>query len=216
MSRGKLVLSDETNRALKACRGTWGFYLQTDEVIHEDDLPKLRRLMERYAGQEQIDAMRFNWLHFFGSYYRYRIDAGWYQKQDRIIRNNGQVVSWGDAYSFKRADDRPMRRVNTGCLLYHYGWVQSGEVMTRRRVNAEKIGFARLADNERKEEYTFGDLNRFHPYFGSHPAMMQPLVESHDLSREDKKRIDREYRWHPLRLLKVRYKTGKRVKEKIQ
>ena len=215
MSMGKEVLSFQTNLALKECKGDWAFYLQSDEVIHEDDLPKLKGCMEKYAGDLEVDALRFSWLHFYGSYYRYRIDSGWYQKQDRIIRNTGTIESVGDAYGFERKDKLPLTRRSTGCFLYHYGWVHSGEVMTQRRVNAENIGFTSLKADERKEEYSYGDLNRFPAYFGTHPAVMKGRIGSHALSRGDWEAIGRKYWWSPLKLFKVRYKTGKRLKERV-
>jgi glycosyltransferase involved in cell wall biosynthesis len=215
MGQGKEVLSIQTNLALKECKGDWAFYLQSDEVIHENDLPVLKKLMERYLEEKDVDALRFRWLHFYGSYYRYRIDKGWFQKQDRIIRNNGQIESFGDAYGFQRKDARPIRRKNA-TLLYHYGWVHPESVMTERRVNAEQIGFTSLKKEEREENYSYGDLSRFPPYFGTHPKVMQERIATHALSQEDHKRSARQYWWHPLRLLKVRHKTGKRIKEKIE
>src|SRR5690242_18772989 len=76
MKQGPTVLSEQTNIALKACTGDWAFYLQTDEVIHEEDLAKLKSSMEDNLNKE-VDALRFKWLHFYGSYWRYRIDSGW-------------------------------------------------------------------------------------------------------------------------------------------
>ena len=215
MAQGKEVLSHETNAALQRCRGDWAFYLQADEIIHEDDLEFLRRCMQKYVQDERVDALRFQWLHFYGSYFRYRIDGGWFQKQDRIIKNNGQVESLGDAFGFKRKDGRPLRRKNTRRLLYHYGWVHPEEVMAQRRLNAEEIGFASLKEQERRENYCYGDLRRFPVYFGTHPHVMHERIAAHPLSQEDLKSIRRQYWWHPFRILKVRYKTGRRVREKI-
>ncbi len=216
MSQGKEVLSQQTNLALKACQGEWAFYLQSDEVVHEDDLPRIEKALRLAQGDDSLDALRFAWLHFYGSYFRYRIDAGWYQKQDRIIRNNGQVMSVGDAYAFARQDGKPLTRRNTGAYIYHYGWVHSGAVMTQRRVNAETIGFTSLEQAERQQEYSYGDLNRFPIYFGTHPAVMKERVKQHVLSQVDFNNVRRVYWWNPLRVFKVRYKTSKRVKEKIQ
>lgn len=214
-SMGREVLSFQTNLALKECRGDWAFYLQSDEVVHEEDLPKLKKVMQRYCHDNDVDALRFFWLHFYGSYYRYRIDSGWYQKQDRIIRNNGTVESYGDAYGFKRTDNQPLRRKNTGCFIYHYGWVQQEDIMTRRRVNAERIGFATLDPKERENKFSYGRLDRFPIYFGSHPKVMSTRVKDHSMSSEDGKAIRRRYWWHPLKWLKLRYKTGRRIKTKI-
>lgn len=215
LSQGAEVLSFQTNLALKECKGDWAFYLQSDEVIHEDDFKRLRHVMDKHLNENDVDALRFRWLHFYGSYFRYRIDQGWYQKQDRIIRNNGEVESFGDAFGFRRKDKQPVRRKNTNCFLYHYGWVHSEEVMTQRRVNAENIGFTTLMEDERQAKYDYGDLNRFPAYFGRHPVVMKDRIGNHLLSLKDLKDIDQRYWWYPLKWFKVRYKTGKRVREKI-
>jgi len=215
MSLGKEVLSSQTNIALKECKGDWAFYLQTDEVVHENDLQYLRNCMQENLYNKDADALRFQWLHFYGSYFRYRIDSGWYQKQDRIIRNNGLIESCGDAYSFKRKDDKPFNRINTKKFIYHYGWVHSEDLMTQRRVNAEEIGFTSLEPEERESEYSYGDLNRFPVYFGSHPNVMEERIEKHDLSQRDWGSISNKYWWHPAKIFRIRYKTSKRIKEKI-
>jgi glycosyltransferase involved in cell wall biosynthesis len=215
MSKRPEVLSQQTNLALKECRGDWAFYLQSDEVIHQEDLPKLKQCMQENLNKD-VDALRFKWLHFYGSFYRYRIDAGWYQKQDRIIRNNGSIESYGDAFGFRRKDGHDLRRVNTGCFLYHYGWVHTNEIMAQRRKNAETIGFVTLNEHECKARYEYGNLDRFPVYFGSHPAVMNEHLTAHDLSNEDAMNVAKGYWWHPLKWLKLRYKTSKRIKTKIE
>ena len=210
-SQGKEVLAFQTNLALKECSGDWAFYLQSDEVIHEMDLKKLEVLMDRYLTDKTVDALRFKWFHFYGSYFRYRIDAGWYQKQDRIIRNNGEIESWGDAYSFRRKDSRPLRKKSTNCFVYHYGWVHPPELMRERRNNAERIGFVTLRKEERGEKFIFGSLGRFPVYFGKHPSAMQERIRNHPLSRQDWEVIKRRYWYHPAEIFRIRYKTGKRI-----
>jgi len=91
------ILSYQTNIALDECKGDWAFYVQGDELIHHQDLTKLKEMMKRHLNDSNVDAFRFRWLHFYGSYFRYRIDRGWFQKQDRIVRNNGQIESCIDA-----------------------------------------------------------------------------------------------------------------------
>ena len=209
------ILSHATNLALKECKSDWAFYVQADELIHEDDLPRLKGLMEKHLHDDKVDAFRFKWLHFFGSYHRYRIDHGWFQKQERIIRNNGTIESCTDAWTFRRKDGQPLRIKHSGCFLYHYGWVHPGDVMTQRRLNAETLWKKEVPQGERKGVFSYGDLNRFPPYFGSHPAVMRPHLKNHTLSRQDWQDIERRYWWHPMKVFKVRYKTFKRVKTAI-
>ena len=215
MTRGREVLADETNAALKECRGDWAFYLQSDEVVHEEDLPRLKNVTQKFIDDPSVDALRFQWFHFYGSFYRYRIDQGWYQKQDRIIRNNGAIESYGDAFGFRRKDNRELRRRNTGCYMYHYGWVQPEDMMAERLANARTIGFADPQVRDLNNNFSYGDLNRFPVYFGTHPGVMKDRIDRHTLSGEDLKNIERRYWWFPPKILKIRYKTGKRVRERI-
>ena len=214
MSQGSQVLSQQTNLALGECKGDWAFYLQSDEVIHEADLKKLKFWMRHYLNKKDVDALRFWWFHFFGSFWRYRIDFGWYQKQDRIIRNNKQVESYGDAFGFRRIDGKPLRTRLTFCYLYHYGWVNSNEAMQARCDNASVIGFMDTAKNN---SFTggYGDLNRFPSYLGTHPAVMKEMAAQHQLSREDFAMIRQRSWWNPLFWFRVRYKTGRRLKERL-
>lgn len=87
--------------------------------------------------------------------------------------------------------------------------------MTERRINAQQIGFAQLKNDERQSEYSYGDLNRFPVYFGTHPAVMNDRVAQHHLSQQDLKNIRQKFWWYPGRILKLRYKSWRRVKEKI-
>ncbi len=211
MSKGSLVLSEQTNIALGECRGDWAFYLQSDEVIHEDDLLRLRQCMQANLAEASVDALRFKWLHFYGSFWRYRIDYGWYQKQDRIIRNNGQIESYGDAFAFRRKDGKPLNSKATGCLLYHYGWVNSLEDQQRRLANATVIGYQDQGKNNALSN-GYGDLSRFPVYFGTHPSVMKRLVAEHGLSCQDWENILKKHWWNPLLWYRIRYKTGRRIK----
>lgn len=214
MGLGSEVLSQQTNLALKECKGDWAFYLQSDEVIHERDLSKLKFWMRYHLNHKDVDALRFWWFHFYGSYWRYRIDFGWYQKQDRIIRNNKQVESYGDAFGFRRVDGKPLGTRLTYCYLYHYGWVNSNEQMQQRCENASAIGFM---DKSKVNTFGggYGELNRFPSYWGTHPAVMKPLLEQHQLSRDDYNNIRREYWWNPFFWLRWRNKSWHREKERI-
>lgn len=210
------VLSHQTNLALKECQGDWAFYLQSDEVIHQEDLGRLKRLMQKYHHQSEVDAFKFRWMHFYGTYNRYRVDYGWFQKQDRIIRNNGEIESTKDAWGFKRVDDKPLKSIKTGCLLYHYGWVQPPDIMHDRRENAQYLWDEHLtAEEKHNSEYQFGDLKQFPYYFGTHPSSMEKRVAEHQSTQIEREKIKKQMWWNPFLYVCPRYKTGRRVKEKL-
>ena len=49
------------------CSGDWAFYLEGDEVIHEDDLITIKKSMQKSLNNFRIEALVFDYYHFFGS-----------------------------------------------------------------------------------------------------------------------------------------------------
>ena len=64
------VLAIETNKAFQAIgiESDWAFYIQGDEVIHEQYLEIIHKAMVYYKNRNDIDGLLFNYLHFYGSY----------------------------------------------------------------------------------------------------------------------------------------------------
>src|SRR5437870_5932663 len=52
-SRGGAALAVETNRAMAACRGTWGVYVQADEVLHEGGVAIMRENLRECDGDRR-------------------------------------------------------------------------------------------------------------------------------------------------------------------
>lgn len=212
MSKGEKVLTNETDFALSQCKGDWAFYIQGDEVIHEKDLPTLKNLMEKNLNNDNVDALKFKWFHFYVSYYRYRIDAGWFQKQNRIIRNNNTIEANSGAWGFRKKDGGNINTVRTPCYIYHYGWVNESKALELKIENAQKLGYLALNDGKEERLYNIKRLNRFPVYFGTHPKVMRKRIKSHKISNKDYRCVKRKYFWNPLLWFKIRYKTPKRVK----
>ena len=93
-----LIYAQQTNIALAHCIGDWAFYIQADEVVHEDDLPAIQEAMRRHLGNHDVKGLLFRYLHFIVDYWS--TNPWFYHKAVRIIRNNGEVESCGDAVGF--------------------------------------------------------------------------------------------------------------------
>lgn len=92
------VLAIEANKAMAAAEATgctWGFYIQADEVVHEDDLPTIRAAMDSWAEHTKVKALLFRYLHFMLDYQT--IDPWMYHKACRIVRLDGTCTIFGDA-----------------------------------------------------------------------------------------------------------------------
>jgi glycosyltransferase involved in cell wall biosynthesis len=51
------INAQQTNLALDRCTGDWCFYLQADEVVHEDELERIRDCMRRSTDRSGVEAL---------------------------------------------------------------------------------------------------------------------------------------------------------------
>jgi len=51
--RKNAMLGQETLKAMQACRGSWGIYIQADECLHEDGARILREV-QQWNGDERV------------------------------------------------------------------------------------------------------------------------------------------------------------------
>ncbi len=178
-NRGGHMLAEKTNEALAMCRGTWCFYLQADEVVHEDDLPAIRASCERNATNSQVEALLFHYKHFYGSFGVIATAHNWYRNEVRIVRNGIGARSIGDAQSFMVADHKP-RVVRSGGTILHYGWAKPPERMGRKMARFHYWYYGATEEKLEDPSFTFRQIYGLRPFTGSHPAVMRDLVAAQD------------------------------------
>jgi Glycosyl transferase family 2 len=181
-----LIYSQQTNIALSHCTGDWAFYLQADEVIHEDDLPRIVEAIQTHQRSPKVKGLIFRYLHFVGDYWS--TNPWFYHKAVRIIRNNGEVESCGDAVGFHLKATRQYLQngprewlAPSGGLVFHYGWVKDPKTMLAKKQEMTKVyhgdhpppSEAKLYSQDTFEFEEYGILKEFR---GSHPAVMQTRV----------------------------------------
>ena len=178
---GGRVLAQQTNLALSHCRHPWAFYLQSDEVVHEGDYDRIRAAIAACDADRRVDALRFRFLHFEGTYAY--VNYVRYRKQCRLVRNNGAVESVGDAAGFGRRDGRPLRSKHTGAKIYHYGWARAPEVLKRKTLAFQKLYHDDAWVAERygdiPAEY-LSDVDIAFRFRGTHPVAMRERIGSAD------------------------------------
>jgi len=171
------VLAQQTNLALAECRHPWAFYLQADEVVHEEDFPRIRSALARWGDDPDVDALRFRFLHFEGTY----AYVNWvqYWKQCRLVRNDGRLQSVEDAAGFGRVDGGRLRVRKTGAKIYHYGWARAPEVLKRKTLAFQKLyhddAYVASRFGEIPPEY-LSDVDIAFRFRGTHPAAMAERV----------------------------------------
>ena len=179
------------------CTGDWAFYLEGDEVLHEDDLTKIRTTMERYLNNPEIEALAFNYHHFFGSPDWIAISPAWYRQECRIIRNT--IRSWApDGLYFVVMDENKKGRYPKAALIeasiYHYGHVRSIDAMREKN---QRVGKYWKHDHPLFNGYQI-DPNALIPFIEDHPKILRNWLKkeaqseftpdpNHKLSNREKK-----------------------------
>jgi len=154
------------------CTGDWAFYLEGDEVLHEKDLDTVRDSMERHLNNPEVEALYFDYYHFYGK--PGQIGIAGYKRAPRIIRNSIRNYS-PDGLFFvvmdKNKKGRYPKAAHTGCHMYHYGHVRK----TVRNDQKIKQVSKYWGDSNPESFSTYGniDLGEIRPFTGNHPAIME-------------------------------------------
>ena len=178
---GGAVLAMETNKAFQAVPNDsdWAFYIQGDEVLHEQYYDTIRNEMLRWKDDEKVDGLLFHYKHFYGSYDYVATAPRWYRNEIRIIRNNKKIYSYRDAQGFRKYDDKKLRVKPVDAYIYHYGWVKHPQSMQRKIE-----GFVHLYHDdswietniEKAEEFDYSDIDLLSRFDGTHPETMQKRI----------------------------------------
>ncbi|HEX9429005.1 MAG TPA: glycosyltransferase [Candidatus Bathyarchaeia archaeon] len=212
MKKDGLLFSKETNVALTHCTGDWAFYLQADEVLHEKDYERIQKALRDHLSDPVVLGFTFRYLHFFGDYWT--LNPWAYHRAVRIIRNDGQVESCGDAVGFHlKADRGYLQEVHkervrpSGATIHHYGWVKPPRVLLEKfryqvaRHHGDHPG-TEQARMLARETYEFEDYDIMKNFGGTHPAVMTDRVSQYPVLKP------RRNRWLKLRFYREVLRRG--------
>lgn len=159
------------------CSGDWAFYLEADEVLHETELDKIYDSMKTNLDNNQVEALYFDFLHFYGTPWQTGI-AG-YRKAPRIIRNCIRTIAPDGLFWLvldKNKKGRYPRAKATNAHIYHYGHCRSVERMNQK---LQQIGKYWGQDHAVFEGYGDIDTAELKPFSGSHPSVMELWLKHH-------------------------------------
>lgn len=210
------VYGQQKSIALFNCTGDWAFYLEGDEVVHEDDLPVIRRAMETYLEDDEVECLIFDYIHFYGTPYTVARSPAWYRTAPRILRNN--IPAWAPKGLFfivledhKRG--RYPKAAHSGARIFHYGWARGQD-----RIQANKDQIERYwGKTSQRLDLREIDPQILHPFTGTHPAVLRDWLPTereefhanpqHVLTRRERKHriMMKLEKWFGLDLTKKHY-----------
>lgn len=185
LREGGKVLAAETNKAKDAVAADadWLFYLQADEIIHEQYLQPIKEAMQQYKEEVQVEGLLFHYTHFYGSY-KYTGDGrNWYSKEIRIIRNDKNIKSWKDAQGFRKNGGKLKVKL-IDASVYHYGWVKNPKYQQEKQKEFGKWwnddnwhrGWLLHKEKEGSNYHYEENIDSLTVFKSMHPAVMQQRV----------------------------------------
>jgi hypothetical protein len=175
LSKGDDMLAQETQRAMDACRGSWGIYIQADEVLHESGARILKQRVADWDRDERVEGMLVDYLHFYGGFDRVATNRQWYRREVRCIRLGRDIRPYQGAQGFRVGPDyRKIRARPTGAQMFHYGWARPAQTI-REKLEVTKQMYPWASDRELKRG-TLKWIPLLRPFRGAHPAAAQSWI----------------------------------------
>jgi glycosyltransferase involved in cell wall biosynthesis len=183
------------------CTGDWAFYLEGDEIVHEEDLDRLHRAMAHYIDVLSVEALVFDYFHFYGDVRHVDISSRVYRKAARIIRNNLRSIAPDGLYWaiikkrnwLRRRNKRRTRYPHAAALnipIYHYGNARAEHFLGAKAAVVNQYWGEEIWPSK----YGRIDPQRIGPFRGTHPQIIRPWLESH---ANEALNFDPEYRITP-------------------
>jgi hypothetical protein len=157
------------------CTGDWAFYIEGDEIYHENDLDRIYMSMKENLDNSEVEALIFDFYHFYGNANSYLDSPGWYRSEARIIKNSLRTYA-PDGLFWLVLDNnktgRYPRAKHTGAKCYHYGWVRSEAQMNLKSKKVQKY----WGGEANKIDYSKMDQSIIKEFKGSHPKIIQDWI----------------------------------------
>ncbi len=180
--KGGRALALETDKAFAAIPSDadWCYYVQADEVLHEQYYPVVAEAMNRYKDDLKVEGLLFNYKHFYGSYSYIGNSWNWYRREIRIIRNNKNIFSYLDAQGFRKKPNEKLKVKLIEAFMYHYGWVRDPRAMVHKQQ-----AFGQLYHDDKwieenlakAGEFDYSQIDSLERFQGTHPMVMQDRIK---------------------------------------
>jgi hypothetical protein len=181
LREGGHVLADETNKAYAAIsdEADWCFYIQGDEVIHENSSAELKQAMLDHKDDLRVEGLCLLYRHFYGSYDYVGDSRKWYRREVRIIRKHPDITSYRDAQGFRFKNGRKLNVKLLDAYVHHYGWVKPPEAQQAKQQSFHKMWHD---DQWMKQniptvqEFDYSQIDSLAVFSGTHPRVMRDRI----------------------------------------
>jgi len=178
-SKQNLMISQETEQAMQACRGTWGIYIQADEVLHEDGARALREKTAEWDADARVEGLLVRYLHFYGGFDLVATNRRWYRREVRCIRLGKDIRPYQGAQGFRVGpEQRRIRARPTEAVMFHYGWARPPQAIKEKHEISKTIYPWSREQSARNQERGYLEwLPLLKRFTGAHPHVAREWIQ---------------------------------------
>ncbi len=188
LDMGCYVYTQQANIALFNCMGKWAFYLQADEVVHEDDYPIIIEHLDRYINDDRVDGLVLKQLNFWGDYKTIlSVYPKWERRRCWIVKPHRFILCAKDASRFTvhkkfKEKGRRLRAIETEARLFHYHGIKSKGGLQEKYQTVRKYWEEERIPDKEVDFYQYYPRQFVSEYRGTHPKVMADLIQRHSIS----------------------------------
>lgn len=184
---GGSIFAQQTNLGLQHVTGDWAIHLQADEVIHENDIKKLKQEIIQASNNPKIEGLLFPYYHFWGDFYHIRNTRRTHRYEIRAFRNSGDIQSYKDSQGFRKfalnentnnLKGEKLRVVKVNVPIYHYSYTRHPDLMVVKSNYFDRFWHndSWLKENKREKKFDYNDVDLLSPFQGTHPKYMHEVI----------------------------------------
>jgi hypothetical protein len=187
-SKQNFMISHETEHAMQACRGTWGIYIQADEVLHEDGARALKEKTAEWDADERVEGLLVRYLHFYGGFDRVATNRRWYRREVRCIRLGKDIHPYQGAQGFRVGpEQRRIRARPTEAVMFHYGWARPPQAIKEKHEISKTIYPWSREQSARDQERGYLEwLPLLKRFTGAHPRAARGWIQERMIAADQR------------------------------
>jgi glycosyltransferase involved in cell wall biosynthesis len=186
---GGKVFAQQANIGLDHIKGDWAFHIQADEVIHENDLPKIVAAIKENDSKKKVEGFILPFLHFWGSYKYIRNTRRVHKHEIRIFRNDKLIRSYADSQGFRKyssidayengekGEKLTVKKIDAP--IFHYNNVRPHSLQKKKLHTFEFLHNQDL-DEKVYDYFDYQKVDRLAEFKGQHPGVMQTKIKEQD------------------------------------
>lgn len=213
---GGVVFAEQSNIALDGVTGDWVIHVQADEVIHENDVAKLKEEILKYDKDPRVEGLILPYYHFWGDYNHIWTSRKVHRYEVRAFRNIKGIRSYRDSQGFRKYSSlegyhngevgEKLKVKKSEAHIFHYKCVKPPKQMRKKMEIFHSFykddAWLKKKYTDETDEFDYQVYDRLEVFNGTQPSIMKTRVSMKDWVFDyDKKKSKMKFRYKVLHFI---------------